>query len=985
LVILFAVMLLCTSAYLSYSQSRLVEGMVIDKATVLADAYFDNINTLMLTGGMANRDIARKKLISRPEVLDARIIRAPGVTKMYGAGSDYAAVKDELDRQALAGETLKTFLDGDDGRKLTVIIPMKGEKDVRGVNCLTCHPVAPGEVLGAVRVELSLKALDAAVNRDLMINVAINAVLMIAGLLIIGTLLSRIVSRPINALSAKMREVAEGHVDYSQPIEIGGDDEIGGLGHYFNVAVQKFGGIIDETRRQSDEATRIKTALDCVTTNVMVADKDYNIIYVNNAVLGMFKRAESDLQKMIKGFRSDNLIGRNMDYFHRNPTHQRSLLDRLNGTHDSMVTVGERSFRIIANPVINSRGDKLGVAVEWADLTAELKAEAEEQKRLEEERELSQENARIRSALDNVSSSVMMADTDRNIIYMNKTVQELFSDAERDIRKALPNFDASKLMGASIDDFHKNPPHQARLLATLNERYSSELMVGGRTMRIVANPVFSKEGERLGTAVEWTDRTDEVAVEDEVDGIIGAARAGDLSQRILVDNKQGFFKQLGMSINSLLELLEHVFDDVAEVMSAMSEGHLTKPIRSSYRGKFGQVKMDVNNTIINMERIVRDLRESSDVIRTAAGEISAGNNNLSQRTEQQASSLEETAASMEELTSTVRNNADNAQQANQVSTNARQVAMKGGEVVNHAIQAMDAINTSSSKIAEIIGVIDEIAFQTNLLALNASVEAARAGDQGRGFAVVATEVRNLAGRSAEAAKQIKELINDSVDKVKAGASLVDQSGENLTEIVDGVKRVGDIIAEIAAASAEQSAGIDQVNQAVTSMDEVTQQNAALAEQTSAASASLNEKAMEMDRMMGFFKLRDNPDEDWELDDSDDTEFSFTDARMAHLAWRQRVRDFLDGKSTLTEKEAVSHRDCRVGKWLYEEGAAERYKNLQEMQSMLKEHEELHRLIKEIVRIKTAGQVDAAEYLFKEIDPLSHKIVQHLKALESKVS
>jgi methyl-accepting chemotaxis protein len=206
------------------------------------------------------------------------------------------------------------------------------------------------------------------------------------------------------------------------------------------------------------------------------------------------------------------------------------------------------------------------------------------------------------------------------------------------------------------------------------------------------------------------------------------------------------------------------------------------------------------------------------------------------------------------LTSTVRNNADNAQQANQLAANARHAAEQGGEVVSRAVQAMLAINASSNKIAEIIGVIDEIAFQTNLLALNASVEAARAGEQGRGFAVVATEVRNLASRSAAAAKEIKTLIQDSVGKIQSGSELVNESGTTLEEIVGAVKKVGDIIAEIAAASAEQSAGIDQVNQAVTSMDEVTQQNAALAEQTSAASASLNEKAEEMEQLIGFFRV-----------------------------------------------------------------------------------------------------------------------------------
>ena len=246
------------------------------------------------------------------------------------------------------------------------------------------------------------------------------------------------------------------------------------------------------------------------------------------------------------------------------------------------------------------------------------------------------------------------------------------------------------------------------------------------------------------------------------------------------------------------------------------------------------------------------MRDAADEVGTAAEQINGGNQNLSSRTEQQASSLQETASSLEQLTATVRNNADNARQANQVATGARATAQRGGARWAKAIAAMEQINAASNRIAEIIGVIDEIAFQTNLLALNASVEAARRVNRG-GFAVVASEVRNLASRSANAAKEIKDLIRDSVDKVQAGSELVNQSGD-LEEIVAGVKKVGDIIAEISAASTEQSTGIDQVNQAVSTMDQMTQQNAALAEQTSAASQAMRDNAANMRELMAFFKM-----------------------------------------------------------------------------------------------------------------------------------
>jgi methyl-accepting chemotaxis protein len=252
--------------------------------------------------------------------------------------------------------------------------------------------------------------------------------------------------------------------------------------------------------------------------------------------------------------------------------------------------------------------------------------------------------------------------------------------------------------------------------------------------------------------------------------------------------------------------------------------------------------------------IVADVRHGSDAVSTAAQQIARGNDDLSQRTQEQASSLEETASSMEEMTSTVKQNAENASHADQLARGAREQAERGGEVVAQAVTAMREINDSSRKISDIVSLIDEIAFQTNLLALNAAVEAARAGEQGRGFAVVATEVRNLAQRSAGAAKEIKQLINESANKVRTGTDLVDQTGKALTDIVDSVKKVTDIVAEIAAASQEQSAGIDQVNNAVSQMDEMTQQNAALVEEASAAARAMHEQADELSQQVSFFQI-----------------------------------------------------------------------------------------------------------------------------------
>jgi methyl-accepting chemotaxis protein len=295
-------------------------------------------------------------------------------------------------------------------------------------------------------------------------------------------------------------------------------------------------------------------------------------------------------------------------------------------------------------------------------------------------------------------------------------------------------------------------------------------------------------------------------------------------------------------------------NEAVKIAETVAAGDLSSQIDVTTKdetGRLMQALKDMNESLVG---IVGQVRIGTDTIATASSQIAAGNMDLSSRTEQQASSLEETAASMEELTSTVKQNADNARQANQLAETASNVAVKGGRAVSQVVDTMSAINSSSKKIADIIGVIDGIAFQTNILALNAAVEAARAGEQGRGFAVVAAEVRNLAQRSAAAAKEIKILIGDSVDKVEEGSKQVAEAGKTMDEIVGSVKRVTDIMAEITVASQEQTSGIEQINQAITQMDQVTQQNAALVEEAAAAAASLQEQASGLSQVVSVFKL-----------------------------------------------------------------------------------------------------------------------------------
>jgi methyl-accepting chemotaxis protein len=447
------------------------------------------------------------------------------------------------------------------------------------------------------------------------------------------------------------------------------------------------------------------------------------------------------------------------------------------------------------NPILDAAGRPVKVMKFATDITAQ-KQEA-------------RMNAAFKGALDNVTANVMVADMNCDIIYMNQAARALMQNGQEEFRKDLPRFDAGRLIGSNIDTFHRNPAHQRNLLAGLSKTHSSQMHIGGRTMRITANPMRAEGGERLGTVVEWQDLTQEIATEAEVQKMVSDAVAGQLSNRLPLDGKTGFFRNLSSGINELVD---------------------------------------------NMAGIVSRVKLAAVEVSRAADEISDGNTNLSQRTEEQASSLEETASSMEQMTSTIRQNADNAAEANQLAAAARDQAEKGGVVVANAVTAMAGINEASRKIADIIGVIDDIAFQTNLLALNAAVEAARAGEQGRGFAVVASEVRNLAGSSANAARQIKTLIQDSVSKVDEGSALVAQSGATLEQIVGSVKKVSDIIADITAASQEQSAGIEQVNKAVMQLDELTQQNAALVEEASAASQAMADQARGLNEAMQKYQV-----------------------------------------------------------------------------------------------------------------------------------
>lgn len=606
--------------------------------------------------------------------------------------------------------------------------------------------------------------------------------------------------------------------------------------------------------------------------------------------------------------------------------------------------------------------------------------------------ELEQEH----QALSSVSAAVMLADDNGTIRFVNPSAHRLMKRREEAIRKKFPDFDADALEGRPADLFGRGWTLDG------DGPIEDEIAIGRCELRVVVTPLMDESGRHTGSAVEWIDYTEEAAIEREFQAIVHAASFGNLEKRVPTEGLDESHAELSHSVNELMDVLERLFRDTCDLFSALAKGDFTRRIDTEYQGDFSRLKEDVNATIGNLSHVMNRIRQATHALSHAVHEISEGNVVLARRMEQQAANLEETAAGMEEITSSVQHNAANAGRASELSRQTLEKARAGGEVVTETIGAMEKIKEASRRISDITGVIDEIAFQTNLLALNAAVEAARAGDQGRGFAVVAGEVRSLAQRSASAAREIKKLIDDSVEKTEVGYRLIQESGETLEEIVSAVDQVNDFVAEIAAASAQQSAGIEQMSQAVSRMDAATQKNAGLVKDLARSSQLMDEQAHELERLVKYFQTlpaedeekgpegtwdgheRRSPSRPWTAPVPAPETLDFDGARTRHRLWLTRLRAFLDGKEAMTESEAVSHRDCDLGRWLYGT-ALEQYGDLPEMQELERVHAEMHGLIREVIQHGNTGDSDRAERVLKEVHARSQRIIALLDELERKTA
>ncbi|RFC37821.1 MAG: Methyl-accepting chemotaxis protein [Candidatus Nitrotoga sp. SPKER] len=462
---------------------------------------------------------------------------------------------------------------------------------------------------------------------------------------------------------------------------------------------------------------------------------------------------------------------------------------------------------------------------------------------VEEAAKIANENLRIKIALDSVSTNVMIADNDRNIIYANAAVVSMLSNAEADMRKVLPNFSAARLIGSNIDQFHKNPSHQKHLLATFNSNHKAQITVGARIFALSANPVLNKNGERLGSVVEWNDRTLEVAIENEIGSIVEGAVNGNFTLRVLEEGKTGFFAKISTDVNQLMATSEEGLNDVLRVLAALAQGDLTKTIEKEYGGTFGELKVASNEVVEKLSHIVTDVISSTDALLQASEQVSATSQSLSQAASEQAASVEETSASIEQMSASISQNTENAKVTDGMASKAAKEATEGGEAVGQTVSAM-------KEIAKKISIIDDIAYQTNLLALNAAIEAARAGEHGKGFAVVAAEVRKLAERSQVAAQEIGELASSSV-------GMAEKAGNLLDEMVPSISKTSDLVQEISAASEEQSSGVHQINNAMGQLNQMTQQNASASEELAATAEEMNGQADQLQGIMGFFTVKSN--------------------------------------------------------------------------------------------------------------------------------
>lgn len=463
---------------------------------------------------------------------------------------------------------------------------------------------------------------------------------------------------------------------------------------------------------------------------------------------------------------------------------------------------------------------------------------------------------RIRSSLDKANVNLLVADNTNTYVYASGSALAYFKAHAAEIQRDNPDFSPDAIIGCQREDMRRYLGIDRVKQTSNGALYTVRSAFGSRTIDLTAIPVLSDKGEYLGATVEWRDITEELHTALEVAGMVNAAAVGDFSQRIAIDGKAGPMRDIAEGFNTISETVESSVATIGQSLQHLAKGDLTHRMQHRLIGSFEELQGHVQTTFERFTETMKTIQATAEEVANAASEINAGSNDLARRTEQQATSLEETAATTEQLAASVKQTAESSRRATELAEEASSVAAKGGAIANEAIDAIARIEKASLQIAEIVGVIDDIAFQTNLLALNAAVEAARAGEAGKGFAVVASEVRTLAQRSGQAAKDIKGLIANSSEQVAGGVKLVHGAGEALHQIVGAANRVSATVSDISTATAEQANGIEEMSQTVAHLDEMTQQNSAMAEQSAAAADGLQHQIVTLRSLVAAFQTGD---------------------------------------------------------------------------------------------------------------------------------